>query len=338
MKNLKNAATRRMWFLLSIGLLLAFAIAGQFGIDKICFASESGQFWGYEGGLHDQGITITVTIAAAGLFFLLLRFFPVKKKVMKILSWVLGIILCGWMLFFSVYSIYRAADSGAVYRAAGLWIEYVDRGEEERNVWDRSRWLGHGDEVYEYSYDEFKEAHSHLYPGHEDEEPYRSILAERYKMERVFAFCYSETMINVLSYFYGKWVWLLYSLLAACSVLLGASMLPMAEKLPGRLLFLAAWILFVVFSLLPALNGLALASGLLVGPLFTGIGLYYWQLGAACAGPAIGIMFGVTCRKKEKAPVLENTEDDSPVGKDSVPDIPGESVSFDAGSGQSARP
>ena len=298
MKNLKNINTRKKWFLIFIGLLLVFSMIGQIGIDKICLESEPGQYWGYERRLPYLGITIAVTGAAAGLFYLAVRFFPVKKKRLKIPARVLAAALSGWMLFCSGLTVYRAADSGDVYGAAGLWIAYVDRLEEERKVWDRSRWFGHGDEVYEYSYDEFMEAHSHLYIGNEEEEPYHSIVDERCKAEYVFKYCASDTMINVLSYFYGKWVWLLYGLLALCAMALGASVLPLAGRRPEKLMFLAAWILFCIISLLPALNGCALVSDPVAGPLFTGIGWYYWKYGVLFTGPAIGVMLGLIYRKR----------------------------------------
>ena len=311
MKNLKEINTRKKWFLISIGLLLVFAIIGQIGIDKICLESERGQYWEYERCLPYMGITIAVTGAAIGLIYLAVRFFPVKQKILKISAWVLGIVIAGWMLFCSGVTVYRATDSSDVYGAAGLWIAYVDRLEEEQKVWDRSHWFGHGDEVYEYSYDEFTEAHSHLYLGNEEEEPYQSIVDERYRMEYVFEYCASDTMINVLSYFYGKWVWLLYSVIALFALILGASMLPQAGRLPGKLMFLAAWILFGTITLLPALNGCALVFDPVAGPLFTGIGWYYWQFGVLFTGPAIGVILGLIFRRKEKPPELTNTEEDS---------------------------
>lgn len=311
MKNLKDINTRKKWFLISIGLLLVFAIIGQIGIDQICLESEHGQYWEYERRLPNLGITIAVTGAAIGLIYLAVKFYPLKKKLLKIIAWVLGIALSGWMLSRAGYMIYSAIDSGDVYSAAGLWIGFVDRLEEEQKVWNKSHWFGHGDEVYEYSYDEFADAHNHLSVGNEEEEPYQSTADERYKAYSVFAYCSSDTMINVLSYFYGKWVWLLYSLLAICAVALGASVLPLSGKLPGKLMFLAAWILFCVITLLPALNGCALVFDAVAGPLFTGFGSYYREFGVLYAGPAIGVMLGLIYRKKKESQELANTEDDS---------------------------
>jgi len=244
MEALKDIKRRKQWFLITIWLLLIFAVAGQIGIDKICLASERGQYYGYERCLPNLGITIAVTCAAIGLVFLAVRFFPVKRIVLNVIAWVLGFAMAGWMLFCTGMTIYRATDSGDVYGAAGLWIAYVDKLEEERMVWSKSHWFGHGDDVYKYSYDEFVEAHSHLSLGHEEEEPYNSILDERYKQEYVFEYLHSDTMINVLSYFYGRWVWLIYLLMALSSVALAISLLPLAGRLPGKLLYCAGWVLF----------------------------------------------------------------------------------------------
>ena len=165
--------------------------------------------------------------------------------------------------------------------------------------WNKSYWFGHGDEVYAYDYEEFTEALTHLHLGNEDEEPYHSIVDERYKMEYVFQYCESDTMINVLSYFYGRWVWLIYSLMAFCSVTLAATLLPFAGRLPSKLMFLTAWILFGVITILPALNGCALIFDPVAGVLFTGIGQYYSLYGALFAGPAIGVILGLVYRKTE---------------------------------------
>lgn len=299
MKTLKYAKTRKKRFLVSIGLLLVFAVIGQIGIDRISLESERGQYWEYENCLPYLGITIAVTLVAIGLFYLVVRCIPTKKKPMKIIAWLLGMVLSSWLLFCSGVTIYRTTDTGDVYGAAGLWLAYVDRLEEQRRVWDNSHWFGHGDEVYEFSYEEFSEAHSHLYIGNEHEEPYHSIADERYKAEYVFKDCASDTMINVLSYFCGRWVWLVYGLLALCSVIFGASMLPLAGKLAGKLLFLAAWILFAIITVLPVLNGCALVFDPVAGPLFTGLGWYYWIFGVLFVGPPIGVMLGLTSRKQE---------------------------------------
>ena len=311
---LKETNEKKKLFLISIGLLLVFAIVGQIAINEISYKSELGQTWEYESYFYLYGVTIVVAVAAAGLVYLAVKHFPVRKKIQKTLAWVLGALLSGWMLFCCGYSIYMTTDSGGVYGAAGLWLAYVDRLEEEKNVWGKSHWFGHGDEVYEYTYDEFEEAQSHLYLGDEEEEPYHSIVDERYKMAYVFQYCESETMINVLSYFYGRWVWLLYSLLALCALTFGAFMLPLAGRWPRKLLFLAAWILLGIITLLPDLNGCALVFDPIAGPLFTGIGWYYWLFGALLSGPAIGVMLGLTDREEKEPLEFATTEDQ--IGED----------------------
>ena len=326
MKTRKNENKRKKGFLITLMLLLVFAVIGQIGIDKISLESERGQYWEYESHLHYLGITIAITCAAIGLFFLVVRFFPVKKKLLKIIAWVLGIVLSSWMLFCSGNSIYRSFDSGDVYGVAGLWLAYVDRLEEEQKVWNKSHWFGRGEEIYEYSYDEFTEAHSHLSLGNEDEEPYHSMLEERYKMEAVFQYCESDTMINVLSYFYGKWVWLIYGLLDICTVVLGASMLPLAGRLPGKIMFLAAWILLCVTVTLPALNGCALVFDLIGGPLFTGTDSYYWLFGALTGGPAIGVMLGLVFRKNKTPLETLNVKTCSATDEDKMSDSAAENA------------
>ena len=77
----------------------------------------------------------------------------------------------------------------------------------------------------------------------------------------------------------------------------GISLLPLAGRLPGKLLYCVDWVLFAEITLLPALNGCALVYDPVAGPLFTGVGKYYWKYGAMFAGPALGVMLGLICRK-----------------------------------------
>lgn len=300
MKIFKDATSQKRLFWVSIVLLIVFAVIGQIGIDRICLASERGQYWGYESCLPYLGRTIAATCASIGLSFLAVRFFPVRKKPMLVIAWILGIAIAAWATFLSVRFFCMAQESKDIYGAAGLWLASVDRLDEERTVWNKSRWFGHGYAVYETDYGTFTEAESRLSLGNEDEEPYHTIVDERYKMESVFQYCEADTMINVLSYFYGKWVWLVYSLLMLCAAIFALSLFPANAGVPGKLLFLVMWVLFAITVLLPALNGCALVIDPIAGPPFTGVESVYWQYGVLVAGPPIGIIAGLTDREKGK--------------------------------------
>ena len=310
MNTMKKGRIRKRWFLITLQLLLVFAIAGQLLVDRIGQKSEHGQFYSYQSFLPYMWITIAVTGAAALLVYLAVRFFPVRNKGMKALAWVLGIALSAWMLYCINLFIDKVNDSsGDAYGAAGLWVAYVDRLAEERMVWDKSHWFGHGDDAYEYSYEEFVEARGHLSLAHEVEEPYTSIVDERYKLANVFEYFYSDTLLGVLSYFYGKWVWLLYSLLAAGAVILAVSLLPLVGFLPGKLFYLIGCVLFAMMVLLPALNGCALVFDPIAGPIFTGSGRYYCEYALLYVGPTLGVLLGLP--RRVKGTILEGNAKES---------------------------
>lgn len=301
MLNLKDGKIRKKWFLIALGLLIVFAVVGQIACDKIALESRRGQYWDHQRGLPYLGITIGVTCVAAGAIYLAVRFFPVKNKAAKIFAWLLGIAMTAWMLLVSGLYIYVSLDSGDIYHA-GWWIGYVDKLEEERALWRKTRWFGRGDEYYQYDYNIFANAPTEEYRA--KEEPYHTAVDERYKAETVYQNFDSVTMLNVLSHFYGRWVWLLYLLIALVSVALAISMLPLVGNLCIKILYCAACLLFIVITVMPALNGCGLIYDGVSGPPFTGYGQGSWRFGMFITGPALGIMFGLSGRRQQKNPEL----------------------------------
>lgn len=301
MLTLKDCKIRKKWFLIALGLLIVFAAVGQFACDEIALASRRGQLWDYQRGLPYLGITIGVTCASAGVIYLAVRFFPVKYKAAKIFAWLLGIVAAAWMLLSSGLYIYASTDSGDVYHA-GWWIGYVDKLEEERALWRKTRWFGRGDEYYQYDYAVFANAPEEEYRA--KEEPYHTAVDERYKAETVYQDFDSVTMLNALSYFYGRWVWLLYLLIALASIALAISMLPLAGNLCTKILYCAACLLFMIITIMPALNGCGLVYDDASGPPFTGYGYGYWGFGIFITGPALGIMLGLIRRGQWKNPEI----------------------------------
>lgn len=297
MLNLKDRKIRKKWFLIALGLLIVFAVIGQIACDEIALESRRGQYWDYQRGLPYLGITIGVTCAAAGAIGLAVRFFPVKYKAAKIFAWLLGIVIAAWMLLFSGLYVYVSLDSGDVYHA-GWWVGYVDKLEEERALWRKTQWFGRGDEYYQYDYEVSANAPAEEYRA--KEEPYHTAVDERYKAETVYQDFDSVTMLNVLSYFYGRWVWLLYSLIALAAVALAISMLPLAGNLCTKILYCAACLLFVIITIMPALNGCGLVYDGVSGPPFTGYGYGYWGFGMLLTGPALGTLLGLISRGQRK--------------------------------------
>lgn len=301
MLNLKDGKIRRKWFFVTLVLLIAFAAIGQIACDEIALESRLGQQWDYQRGLPYLLITIGATCAATGLMYLAVRFFPVKNIILKIFAWLLGIVIVAWMLLVSVVYIYNSFDTGDVYHA-GWWIGYVDKLEEEQALWRKTRWFGRGDEYYQYDYDVFANAPAEEYRA--EEEPYHTAVEERYKAEKVYRYFDSDTMLNVLSYFYGKWVWLLYSLITFASVILSISMLPLVGNTYIKILYCAACLLFMFITIMPALNGCGLVYDNVSGPPFTGYGPAYLEFEISATAPTLGIMLGLSGRGKRKNPEL----------------------------------
>ena len=299
MLNLKDSKIRKKWFLIALSLLIAFAVIGQIACDEIALKSRRGQYWDYHRGLPYLWITIGVTCVAAGAIYLAVRFFPVKPKTCKIFAWLLGIAIAGWMLLISGMHIYKSSGSGDIYHAV-WWIGYVDKLEEEQALWRKTRWFGRGDEYYQYDYEVFANAPTEEYRA--KEEPYHTAVEERYKAETVYQYFDSDTMLNVLSYFYGRWVWLLYLLIALASIALAISMLPLVGSIYAKILYCAACFLFMVIMIMPALNGCGLAYDGISGPPFTGPSSGYWWFGILITAPALGIMLGLISRGQWKDP------------------------------------
>lgn len=318
MMTLKDGKIRRKWFLFALGSLVVFAVIGQIACDKIALESKRGKFWGYQSGLPYQGITIGITCAAIVLTNLAVRFFPRKHKIAKVFVWMLGIAMVAWMLLVSFIYIDSSFDFDDVYYA-GWWIGHVDKLEEEQKLWRKTHWFGRGGKYYQYDYEVFENA-----PREEsraEDEPYHSALEERYKAETVYRYFDSDTMLNVLSYFYGRWVWLAYLLIVLTSIVLGISLLPLVDTIHRKLLYCTACSLFAVITIMPALNGCALVYNGIYGPLFTGYGYAYWEFGALMAGPTLGLILGLSGHKQGEAVKASSTAEMDPIIVDGTRDI-----------------
>ena len=295
MNDIKKIKANRICFIICLGLLILFAVFGQISCDEIALASRRGQYWEYQRGLPYLMATIGIICLAVGLIYLLIRVLTVKRRVTKILAVMLGIAIVAWMLLISGLYIYRSIDSSDYYYA-GWWIGYVNKLDEERNLWSKTHWFGKGDEYYQYSYEVFVNAPSEEYRA--DEEPYHSAVEERCKAETIYQFFNSDTMLNVLSYFYGRWVWLVYSIIAVVTVSFGISLIATVDSLWKKTLFFVAWLLFAIITIMPVLNGCGLVYDGAFGPPFTGYGEAYWQFGVFITAPSIGIILGLS----EKTP------------------------------------
>ena len=139
----------------------------------------------------------------------------------------LAVILAIWNIFMTVFCIAACADQddmAPIYEGGDVaW--YVSRSEEIRYMRSKSVWFGRGDHYYTYpEYLQYKNL----------KEPVSEVMdRETSRAYHAFVRWRSETLLPVLSYCFGKWVGLLYSLLVPLW-LIGACISLSAVKGNGR--------------------------------------------------------------------------------------------------------
>lgn len=289
--------TKKRYFMITLGLLIVYFVLGTVAVSRC--SEDSADM------ILEQTGTVIAALVSIVLVGLAIRFFPEKKKAAKFFGWLFGIIIVVWMLSYAVYCVSLSFDSGDVYGSSTRqWIAYVDKLEVEKNVWDKSRWFGRGEEVYDYTYGEYAGVLKREFSDRKKPNEIESaILNERDEIEYTFMFYDSDTILNVLSYMYGKWVLLVYMIDTALMLGLALLLLPEVGKLPQKLLYLAAWVLLAVIFVLPGFNGGAVWYSYW-GPPFSGAGSIYRVYNVLVTGPAIGVVLGLIFRVRIHERVL----------------------------------
>lgn len=262
--------------------LVLFAICGQFACDWLGT---------HQGGWLQLLMILLVFLEASVLYCIAVKLAG-TAKITHILAWIIGVLACLYMLFLSCLFIFGNPNPVEVY-GAGWWIGQVNKLEDEQHLWSLSHWIGHGDPYYKYD-------DSIVAVPAENEtqammEPYHAALDERSRAETTYWHYQSDTMLNVLSYLSGRWVWLAYSLIAAAWTMLGARETFRVHKISLKALYLSAWLLLAVIICLPALNGCGLRFSY-YGPPFTGFSWAYWEFNLMMVGPPLAIMAFVLLR------------------------------------------
>lgn len=259
--------------------LVFFAVIGQAACDQLGTLKGSVRQW----------LTIASTVIEIVVLFVAARFISRKTR---ILAWVAGVLAFLYMLFIAFLLLFAVSSPIEIY-GAGWWIGRVDKLEEEQRLWFLSHWVGPGDPYYEYD-DSVVEIPAET-EAQSLEEPYHSALDERARAETTYWYYYSDTMINVLSYLYGRWVWLIYLAIAIAWVAVGARASCLVCGIPSKLLYFASWLLFTIVIWLPALNGCGLRY-FDYGPPFTGFPRGYWEYNLLMVGPPLGVMLFLAMR------------------------------------------
>lgn len=281
--NMKNSFKSLRILLYPTLALVLFAVSGQAACDQL----------GSVKGLSRQWITIALTLLEICALVVCIRFLSRPGRVLLFVRRILGAAAVAFMLFVAWLLVFAAPDQVESY-GTGWWIGQVDKLEEERHLWSVSHWVGRGDAYYEY------DDSVAVVPAKSEtealEEPYHSAADERYRAEVAYEYYYSDTMLNVLGYIYGRWVWLVYLVIAIAWTAAGIWASSRTRGLPAKLLYFASWTLFTVVIWLPALNGCGLRFSY-YGPPFTGFGSAYLEYNLLMAGPPLGIMLSFVMRK-----------------------------------------
>lgn len=256
--------------------LVLFAVIGQAACDRL----------GTLKGGTCQWLTIAFTVFEIVVMPVVVCFLSRKGRITRILAWVAGVLAFLYMLFIAFLLLFAVSSPIEIY-GAGWWIGRVDKLEEEQRLWSLSHWVGHGDPYYEYD-DSVVEIPAET-EAQSMEEPYRSALDERVCAETTYRYYYSDTMINVLSYLYGRWVWLVYLAIAISWMAAGVRASCLICGIPSKLLYFASWLLFTVVICLPALNGCGVRF-FDYGPPFSGFSRAYWEYNLLVVGPPLGVM------------------------------------------------
>lgn len=263
--------------------LVLFAVFGQIACDQL----------GSVKGMFRQWVTIALTLVEICGLLVCIRLLSMSGKALLVARRILGAVAAVFMLFVAWMLTFTVPDQIETY-GADWWIGQVDKLEEEQHLWSVSHWIGRGDAYYEY--DDSIAAVPAKSETEAMEEPYHSAVDERACAEVAYKYYYSDTMLNVLSYVYGRWVWLVYLAIVITWTAAGIWVSFQVRGLPTKLLYFASWTLFTVVIWLPALNGCGLHFSY-YGPPFTGFGSAYWEYNFLMVGPPLGVVISLTIRK-----------------------------------------
>lgn len=263
--------------------LVLFGVFGQIACDQV----------GSVKGMFHQWNTLALTLLEICCLLVCIHFLTKPGRVLLVIRRIVGVAVAVFMLFVSWMLVFTAPDQVVTY-GTGWWIGQVDKLEEEQHLWSVTHWVGRGDAYYEY--EDSDAAEPAKSEAEAMEEPYHSAVDERTRTEIAYRYYYSDTMLNVLSYLYGRWVWVIYLAIVIAWTVAGLWVSSQARGLSAKLLYFASWTLFTVVIWLPVLNGCGLHFSY-YGPPFTGFGDAYWEYNLLMVGPPLGVMFSFVKQK-----------------------------------------
>ena len=150
--------------------------------------------------------TVIFCVICIGTYFLV-HFLHKAGKIQRILSWVFGILVLGWICCVLFVAIDTAIDD-YVSIGDGWSLSTASVSEDFRYMNSLTHWIGKGDTYYKYSDEDAIPISERL--EDREKEPYLSAMQERSKAANIYYDYHGNTLLNIIGYMYGRWYVALY--------------------------------------------------------------------------------------------------------------------------------
>ncbi len=284
---------RTLFYISTIGLYL-FAVFGQW----VCCLAYENQSYSQQ---REMRLRMLAVIAVCVLCVWLLRGGGRKKRVWRtILGAALSVCLVAGMAY-PLLQLNNTRDSFTVhprlvgYEGEAHWKAELDWREEKKNLWHLSRWAGRGDDWYRQDASVLENAPEDV---DWETEPYRSALEEKCRARYMLYDRGEELLLNLTNYLLGRWIWLVYLLLALLWTGSGLSLFSERRSGSETLILILSFLLLTVRIWLRALDccGLVCSD---VGLLFSDDNQEA-LIQLAAVAPAFGLLIGLTLSESEE--------------------------------------
>lgn len=187
---------------LFIGATIGLFVVGLLG-QLLC------DHMGYGIGVGWYLLAMLVFLAMCTVMYSVTRFLERPGILFRILSWGLGLIVVTWAGIVLLQVVVSAKDDYCLY-GNGWCLQGIHITEEYNYINRLTHWFGAGEPYYQYS-DVQATPLTDTEAGW-TQEPCLSASMERAKAESVFWDYRGTTILSVVSYRYGRWYLVLYSL------------------------------------------------------------------------------------------------------------------------------
>lgn len=187
------------WYFIATGMLFAVGLLGQLLCDGLGYSIMTGKYLLY----------ILCFVVVCAVCYGVLRLLHGKGRLRRGIAWVLGTIVVAWTGFCLLATGVAMGRDFCAY-GNGWVLAGCSYSEEYRALSQLTHWFGAGEPYYQYTDADAVAEENH--PDGLEQEPYQSASMERAKAAEVFWSYRGQALLNVVSYQYGRWYLLLYSL------------------------------------------------------------------------------------------------------------------------------